>query len=402
MALPRLLWVKQNVPQTWRRAAKFLDLGDFLLLSATGIDARSLGTAASRWGFDAKNRRWDASFFQKLGLEELLTRESLGKSILSVGTCVGELTPAAAHHLGLTTATRVAVGTIDTYAAGIGLLGLGFTSPPKPAALERGLAMIAGSSSYHLAVSPSPHSIRGIWGPFKDSILPKLWMAEAELSATGSLIDFIIQSTGRYDIISAEARGRGVNIYEYLNSVVADSKQREMEGPAIVKDLHVLPYFLGSRGTSANPIARGVISGLAMDDSIDAVAHLYYATVQAIAYGTRHIIETLNKDGFAIKRINVSGRGMRNTLLAEEYADITGCEIALPKEQHSGLLGTAILAAAGAGSFPSIMDAAVRMSSVGQRFLPRKKHTAFHKAKFQVFRKMYDNIRSYEELMEQF
>jgi len=401
-APPRLLWLKENQPQTWRRAARFLDLHDYLLHQATGADIRSLGAATCKWAYDAKNGRWDPTFHGKLGLEELLARDKVGSHFAPVGTIVAELSTPAAHHLGLTTATKVAMGTIDTYATGVGLIGMDFTSPPTPAALERVLALIAGSSSFHLAVSRSPHFVKGICGPFKDAMIPGFWLAEGELSATGSLIDFIIQSTGRFDIISAESRGRGVPVYEYLNSVVADAKQRDMEGPAIVKDLHVLPYFLGSHSADANPLARGIICGLTLDDSIDAVAQLYYATIQAIAYGTRHIVEAMNKDGFSIKRIHASGRGMRNTLLVQEYADITGCEIVLPREQQSTLLGTAILAAVGAGKFSTIMDAAARMSSVGQRYQPRKKHAAFHNAKYQVFRKMHDNIQSYEEIMERF
>jgi ribulose kinase len=212
----------------------------------------------------------------------------------------------------------------------------------------------------------------------------------------------MIRRTGRFDIIVAEARGRGVSVYEYLNSVVADIKQRDLEGPAIVKDLHLLPYFLGNRSPNADPSARGIISGLTMDESIDAVARLYYATIQAIAYGTRHIIEEMNSNGYAIKRIHACGGGTRNSLWLQEHADITGCDIILSREPEAVLLGSAILAAVGSGKFPSIMDAAVRMTSVGQRFQPKKKHARFHQAKYRVFRMMYDHYQSYQQIMERF
>jgi FGGY-family pentulose kinase len=402
MAPPKLLWLKENSPLTWKKAWKFLDLTDYLLLEATGTDTRNLCTATCRWAYDGKNGRWDASFFRKLGMEELPGKDKIAGAILPAGSPAGELTGAAAHHLGLTSATKVVVGSVDTYAAGIALTGTGFTSTPKPAALERILAAVFGPSSSHLALSRSPHFVEGVRGPFKDAMIPGLWLNEGGQSATGSLIEFIIQSTGRYDIITAEARGRGVSIYDYLNSVVADTKQRDMEGPAIVKDLHVLPYFLGNQPPNAVPVGRGVISGLTLDDSISAVSRLYYATIQAIAYGTRQILDKMNKEGFAIKRIHVCGSESSNTLLLQEYADITGCEIVLPREQDATLLGAGILAAAGAGRFASIMDAAVRMSSVGQRYQPRKKLARYHEAKYHVFRKMLDHIRSYEEIMRRF
>jgi FGGY-family pentulose kinase len=402
MVPPKLLWLKENSPQTWKKAWKFLDLTDYLVWEATGTDARNLCTATCRWAYDGKNGRWDATFFRKLGLEELLNREKMTGNIFPAGTAAGELTPAAARHLGLTSATKVVVGSVDTYAAGIALTGTGFTSTPKSAALEKVMALIFGPSSSHLAVSRSPHFAQGIRGPFKNAMIPGFWLNEGGQDATGSLIDFIIQATGRYDIITAEARGRGVTVFDYLNSVVDDTKQRDMEGPAIVKDLHVFPYFLGDPPPGTTPIGRGVISGLTLDDSISAVARLYYATLQAIAYGTRRILDEINKEGFAIKRIHACGRETGNTLLLQEYADITGCEIVLPREQDTALLGAGILAAAGGGRFTSIMDAAVRMSSVRQRYQPRKKLAGFHTAKYHVFRKMSDHIRSYEEIMRRF
>ena len=44
MQTPKLLWLKQNLPATWKRAARFLDLPDYLTYRATGDDTRSLCT----------------------------------------------------------------------------------------------------------------------------------------------------------------------------------------------------------------------------------------------------------------------------------------------------------------------------------------------------------------------
>lgn len=40
MQLPKLLWLKKNLPETWSNAGMFLDLPDFLTWKATGSETR--------------------------------------------------------------------------------------------------------------------------------------------------------------------------------------------------------------------------------------------------------------------------------------------------------------------------------------------------------------------------
>lgn len=62
----------------------------------------------------------------------------------------------------------------------------------------------------------------------------------------------------------------------------------------LTKEVHVLPDFHGNRSPRADPNLKGMISGLSLDSSIDSLAILYLATIQSIAYGTKHIISDLN------------------------------------------------------------------------------------------------------------
>lgn len=42
MELPKLLWLKKNIPATWTTSSMFLDLPDFLTWRATGCETRSV------------------------------------------------------------------------------------------------------------------------------------------------------------------------------------------------------------------------------------------------------------------------------------------------------------------------------------------------------------------------
>lgn len=65
----------------------------------------------------------------------------------------------------------------------------------------------------------------------------------------------------------------------------------------------------------ADPTLRGFISGQRLDSSIDDLAVLYLATIQSIAYGTKHIIEEMNKQGYHIKTIFITGGSAKNKVI---------------------------------------------------------------------------------------
>ncbi len=400
MQIPKLMWVKENLPQTWHSAALFLDLADYMGYRATGIDIRSLCTTVCKWTYLGKEERWDRNFFAKLRVDNLLNSHKIGTRILPMGTTMGTLTAEAARQFGLTTMTKVAVGIIDAHAGGIGVLGSSFDEVPPLKEFERVLALIGGTSSCHMAVSRKPQFVQGVWGPYYSAMIPGMWLSEGGQSATGSLLDFVIHDSTIFPAIQKDANNRTLTVYQMLNNIIGMIKKREMKGPDIVKDFHVLPYLLGNRSPNADPRARGMISGLTMDDSVEQAAIKYYATIQAIAYGTRHIIEAMNTERFHISRIHACGGGTKNPLWLQEHADITGCEIILSKEPEAVILGSAMLAAVGAGKYGSVVEASVKMSTPGERYVPQRRTRAFHEMKYKVFREMYRDFKKYQSMME--
>lgn len=44
---------------------------------------------------------------------------------------------------------------------------------------------MAGTSTCHIVASKNPFFVNGIWGPYKDWVLPGSWMSEAGQAASG-------------------------------------------------------------------------------------------------------------------------------------------------------------------------------------------------------------------------
>ena len=144
-----------------------------------------------------------------------------------------------------------------------------------------------------------------------------------------------------------------------------------------------------------------MISGLRLSRTRDDLALLYLAAIQAVAHGTRHIIDEMNRAGFSIDLIFACGGGTKNPVFLREHADITGCRIVLPEEPEAVLLGSAILGAVASGTFPSIMDAMEAMSGAAELIEPAGGAVAeFHEKKHRVFHRMYEDQLAYKRLLE--
>jgi FGGY-family pentulose kinase len=394
MEIPKLLWLKRHLPEVWASAGKFLDLADYLTYRSTGVDARSLCTMVCKWtflGHEGRRGKWDRKFLRRVGLEDLLNNDRVVSDVRHMGEPLGPLTESAARDLGLTTGCIVGVGIIDAHAGGLGVLGGVWEDGRRPRQqdLERAVALIGGTSSCHMAVSREARFVPGVWGPYYSAMVPGMWLTEGGQSAAGAAVDHAIAMHPNASKLTAAAKREGRTVYELLNDEIARLQEATGLGPQLTTDLHVLPDFNGNRSPKADPYIRGVIDGLSLDTSITSQALLYYATVQAVAYGTRDIVRAMNRSGFRIDRIFATGGGTKNPVWLQEHADATGCEIILPREPEAVLLGTAMLAAKAAGIFPTVAHAMQAMSGVGGRVTPRKATSAYHRAKFRVFQNLY-------------
>lgn len=402
MQTPKLLWLKENLPDAWKHAAHFFDLPDFLVHRATKSNARSLCSLVCKWTYMGHLNSWDDSYFKQIGLDDLVAEKyaRIGTEARSMGEPVAKgLSSKAAEELGLLPGTAVGVSAIDAHAGGIGLLGANL--PQGATDLTKRIALISGTSSCYMAVSPKPNFVPGVWGPYFAAMIPDMWLAEGGQSATGALIDHIIFSNVVAAELQQQAQRADQSIYEILKMKLEKLAKTTEFPAALTQALHVMPDFHGNRSPRANPDAKGMISGLSLSNSEDELALLYFATIQAIGYGAKHIIEALNAHGFAINTIFVCGGGANNPLLLQEHADITGCPIVLPKEKEAVLLGSAILGAVAAGQYDSIIDAMTAMSGAKKIIAPteNKKIIDYHAKKYQVFLEMYQDQMKYQEII---
>jgi len=136
--------------------------------------------------------------------------------------------------------------------------------------------------------------------------------------------------------------------------------------PPGAEGLLAVDHFQGNRTPHTDPLARGAITGLSLKHT---QAHVYRALVESICLGTRAIVDAFG-EAFSARRIVVAGGATRSPFWLQVHADTLGLPLELTEETEACALGSAILAAHGAGHYDSIDAACAAMVRVARRVEP--------------------------------
>lgn len=362
MQIPKLLWLKRHRPDLWAESAHIFDLCDFLTWRATGSEKRSHSALAAKWGYTPEAPGAPPlDYYRKVGLSEVMERAGLPALSQRPDQAIGRLSRTSAQELGLDEQCLVAPGLIDAYAGTVGL----FAAGERPSvSFDAEAVLIAGTSSCIVRLSSEPVSGPGCWGAFRDAAIPGLWLTEAGQSASGAFLDYIVTQHPAGGI-PMKARHRAIldGIAECLAS----------EGPDFGLPISVLPDLHGTRSPMSDPMLTGTIAGLDLDRSERSLLRLYWRSCVALACSIRHIIEHQPRRAGAPKQLLLAGGLADHPLLAQLYADATGCDVFVPIDCDAVLLGCALHAAVAAGAFSTSAEAGSRMRYAMKHFPPSPK-----------------------------
>ncbi|KAJ6018078.1 sugar kinase [Penicillium sp. IBT 35674x] len=433
MEIPKVLWLKNNMPKELFDKCKFFDLADALTHIATGNEKRSFCSVVCKQGYvpvgvDGSVKGWQEDFLNEIGLGDLTTDnfkrmggvDGVNGDYLSAGELVGHLCEKAATELGLPAGIAIGSGVIDAYAGWIGTVGAKVNLGPDQLneevakndmaqAFSR-LAAVAGTSTCHLAMSPDPVFVDGVWGPYRDTILPGYWMAEGGQSATGELLKHVIETHPAFNQATSIAESYHANIYEYLNEHLKEMVQDQQAPSVSYLGRHFFFYgdLWGNRSPIADPNMTGSIFGLTSDKTVDGLAIYYYATLEFIALQTKQIVDTMNKAGHNITSIFMSGSQCQNDILVNLIASACDMPVVIPRYIHAAVChGAAMLGAKAAstdqdGKTESLWVIMDRMSKPGKKVMPTvdEKEKALLQAKYQVFLEQCFKQQKYRQMVD--
>ncbi|MCB0046599.1 MAG: xylulose kinase [Caldilineaceae bacterium] len=366
---PKMLWLKQNEPDTYASMDVLLEYTDWIAYRLTGRYTLNISTSSHRWFYHTPSGGWSNDFFETIGLPDLTSR--FPADVLGIGEVVGPLREDVAAELGLPAGIPVSAGGADAF---IGMFGQGVTKPGD-------MGVIMGSSNVMSALAAEEFHFPGIFGGFPDSLIPGLCMVEAGQVSTGSILTWFRRNFARG--ADAEAAAQNISVYELLDGEAGAV-------PVGSNGLIVLDYFQGNRTPHTDSFARGAVWGLSLQTGRGEV---YRALMEGIAYGMADILATFAANDFQVERIIASGGATLSSLFMQIYTDVAGKAITTTAETEASALGSAIVAAVGAGHFPDLAAASQAMVTIDRTYEPDAGRHAEYAYYLQKYQETYRQLR---------
>jgi xylulokinase len=363
---PKVIWVRQNEPEIYRRIARVLLPKDYVRFRLTGEYHTEVSDASGTSFFNVRERRWADELLDRIEVPRAWMPEVHESPVASA-----RLSAAAAEVTGLAAGTPIVGGGGDQAA---GAVGNGI--------VEAGiLSATVGTSGVVFAFAERPTVDPGLRVHTFCHAVPDTWHVMGVMLSAGGSLRWYRDTLAQPE--SAFARILGRDPYETIAQTAA-AAEPGCEG------LIFLPYLTGERTPYPDPNARGVFFGLTLRHD---KRHMARAVLEGVAYGLRDSFEILDAMGVPVEQVRASGGGARSPLWRQIQADVTDREHVTINVDEGPAFGVALLAGVGTGVWSTVAEACRATIRVVDRAAPDPQAHAIYNRFYPIYRSLYAALK---------
>jgi len=377
-------WVRDNEPEAFARASKWLDVKEYLVMRCTGRACMTPDSANATFLYDTRPGRcgWSPLMCRLFDVDASRLPE-----VIRPDEGAGPLLGRAASELGLEPGTPVFGGGGD-----LTLIALG------SGAVGKGRAHVyMGTSGWVAAVTDrrvvdTDAMIASVLGAVEGRYN---YMSEQETA--GKCLEWVRDHLA-LDEIGVYLERRTVvddpeRRYESLFDLLSEKMEEVPPGSG---GLVFAPWLHGNRSPFEDPAARGVFFNLSLGTGKRAMIR---AVVEGVAFHSRWQLESIRRKIEVSGPLRFVGGGARSARIAQVYADVLGETVeTTASPQNAGALGAALLCASGLGALGSLEEAG-RLVPAAASFEPRPGNREVYERQYGVFKRLYpDNRASFRAL----
>lgn len=363
-ALPRLLWVKNKLPEIYEKIDRIGMFNDWLIYKLTGILAVEPSNGSTTGLMDLKTRTWDPSILDRCGL-----KSSIFPPVQESGTVAGTVTANAALQTGLTEGTLVVVGGGD---AQLGCIGVG--------AVDANDAAIFGGSFWQYEyntdradtdpqcrVRVNCHAVKNIWQyealAFKPGLVMR-WFRDGFCQLEKQLAEK--SGCDVYDLMNREAEKIPAGCYGMM-CTFSDVMN-------FINWKHAAPTF----------------TNFQLDPAHFNRYTFYRAILENTALVTKGHMELVQEStGHMPSEVIFASGASKSPLWSQILADVLGIPVKVPAVKEATALGAALIAGYGAGIYPDISAAAKRLVKIDHTYLPNMENHKVYCKMYVQWKKLY-------------
>jgi autoinducer-2 kinase len=347
-ALPRLLWLKRNLPDIYERMHRIAMLSDWVLARLSGVIASDPSNAGTSGLFDLESRNWLPSAMGRAGL-----KDDIFPDCVETGTVIGRVTPKAAEETGLTTGTLVVMGGGDCQ---IGTAGTGL--------VKEGDCAVLGGTFWQQIVNVSPKVTDTAMDlRINPHVVPGLNQAEAISFFVGIVMRWFRDSFGAEEIAAAGSDGDAYTLLE---------QEAEEVPPGAYG---IIPIFSDVMHYGKWYHAAPSLLNLSIDPQRSGKAAIFRALQEnAAIVAARNLSNIFALAGKTPEKIVFAAGASKSAHWAQILASATGIPVVTPVVKEATAFGCAAAAAVGAGLYPNLADAANNWIRWDRRFEPIADH----------------------------
>ncbi len=350
---PKILWVKENEPDNFKRINKIMLPKDYLAYKLSGNHCTDVSDASGMILMDVKNKCWSKEMIDICGISE----EQLPKLYESYEV-VGTLKEEVAKELGFSTNCKIVAGAGDNAAAAVGTGTVG-----------DGRCNISLGTSGTIFISSEKFGVD-----------------------QNNALHAFAHADGHYHLMGCMLSAASCNKW-WMDEIIG-TKDYKKEQADITKlgenNVFFLPYLMGERSPHNNPNARGTFIGLTMDTSR---ADMTQAVLEGVAFAIRDSFEIAKSLGIKIERTKICGGGAKSPLWKKMIANVLNIKVDVIETEEGPSYGGALLAAVACGEFASVEEAATKVVKVIDTIEPEPELVAKYEKQYKKFVKIYPQVK---------
>ncbi|MCG8513465.1 MAG: FGGY-family carbohydrate kinase [Halanaerobiales bacterium] len=369
-SVPALLWMKNNQPEIFKKAYKFLAPTGYIVYKLTGSYSIDPSRASTTMLFDLRKQDWDPLLCKAIGIPLPLLPK-----ITPADMVVGFTSKEIEEITGLKTGTSVVTGCMDSVAAA---LGSGISRNGEVFSILGTVGRLGICVTKPTFDNRMVNCCHG---------LPGSWLSMAAINGTGASYRWFRDNFGQLERLLAEETGD--NPYELMNKEAARS-------PAGARGIIYLPYLAAERSPVWDSNVSAAFLGLKLSHRR---ADLIRALLEGISLAFRHNLDVFGEElGIKITEIKISGGGASSSLWRQILADVLGVKVHLLANQETETLGAAFLAAKGTGlisGYESFNPA------ITETKLPNRNNREIYQKLYAIYKELYGRLKATNEQLSQ-